>query len=451
MSTVPVTRRLAEAAVGARREPLPPDAARAARAAVLDWCGVTVGGSAEPPAQALRQAFGGGGGRCRLVGAPETAEPTTAALVNGTAAHTLELDDIYAPGLYHPGAPTVAAALAAAQDRGASGEQLLRGVVIGFEVGNLVARTLGAQHYRYWHTTGTAGSLAAAAAAAEVLGLGAEAFAHALGSATTMAAGLQQTFRTDSMGKPLHSGHAAQAGVTAGLSARAGFTGPLDALDGEIGMGAVMSDGPSWEGATGRFGPGYTVEETTVKPYPCCGHAFAAIDAALQLREQGVGLDRVAELRVETYSAAIAVAGNPEPQTAFEAKFSIPFVVACALRDGEVGNHVFAEAGSVEPVVGAVMAATTLSTGAEFDDAFPGRRGAAVSALLTSGERVTARVPDRRGDPANPVSPEQLDDKFVGLVEGVLGRDGALRLRDQVRSLEDLTDTRELYLPGPEC
>ncbi len=446
MSSAPVTRHLAEAAVRARQEPLSSAAVEAARSVILDWCGVTVGGSAAPPARALRDALVHGGGTCQLVGVADTAEPMTAALVNGTAAHTLELDDIYAPGLYHPGAPTVAAALAAAQASDATGARLLRSVVIGFEVGNRIARALGAGHYRYWHTTGTAGSIAAAAAVAEVRELGADAFAHALGLAATMAAGLQQTFRSDSMGKPLHSGHAAQVGVTAGLSAAAGFTGPPDALDGEIGMGAVMSDGATWDTALGAFGREYSVEQTTVKPYPCCGHAFAAIDAALSLREQGVRPPEVEELRVQTYSAGISVAGIAEPSTDFEAKFSIPFVVACALRDGRLGADAFAEAGAVGADVGAVMRATTLEATAEFDTPFPARRGARVSALLTSGERVAATVPDRRGAPVNPLSPDQLDEKFLGLAGEVLGQTGAQRLRDQVRSLEERAGVRELYL-----
>lgn len=430
----------------ARDSPLPAPAADAALAAFVDWCGVAIGGSVTAPAEILREAMAGAGGSCQLAGSAGCAEPATAALINGTAAHALELDDIYAPGLYHPGAPTIAAALAVAQHRGASGERLLRGIVIGFEVGNRVARTLGPSHYAYWHSTGTAGSIAAAAAVAEILELERDRFANALALAGTMAAGLQQTFRTDSMGKPLHSGHAAQTGVIAGLSAGAGFTGTLDVLDGEIGMGAAMADSPSWEHLGAPFGPGYLVQETTVKPYPCCGHTFAAIDAALDLAARGVRPVDLTEIEVRSYQAALTVAGNPAPATAFEARFSIPFAVACGLHHGRVRMDAFDEPTLSAPEIRKTMATVTLREGGEFTDAFPARRGASVVAVGASGTRHEANVPDRRGDPRNPLTAEQLDEKFLSVVEGVHGAPRAAELRQVVRSVAGIGNVRALRL-----
>ncbi|MQA12270.1 MAG: MmgE/PrpD family protein [Pseudonocardiaceae bacterium] len=448
MTTVPTTRLLARHAVRARGASLPPPTADAATAVFLDWCAVTIGGSRTAPAEKLRQALAGHGGVSQLVGATGGAEPTVAALINGTAAHALELDDIYAPGLYHPGAPTVAAALAVADKEGASGERLLRGITIGFEIGNRVARTLGPAHYAYWHTTGTAGSLSAAAAVAEILSLDTEPFAHALALAATMAAGLQQTFRADSMGKPLHSGHAAQAGVIAGLSAAAGFTGTLDVLDGEIGMGVAMSDSPSWHVIDAAFGPDYLIQSTTVKPYSCCGHTFAAIDAALELRERGIGPHDVATIEVESYAAALTVAGNPGPSTPFEAKFSIPFVVAYALREGHPGTEAFHEATLEAPEIRKLMAAVRLHDGHEFTEAFPARRGARVVIVDPAGKHHRATVPDRRGDPENPLTPEQLDTKFLSLVDGVVGAGSAVELQRRIRSVREITDVRKLRI-GP--
>ena len=443
------TRALAQAAVDARARPLPDPAVRAALAAIVDWTAVTVAGAAAEPAEALRRGLLTGPGPCRLPGTGATASAETAALVNGTAAHTLELDDIYNPGLYHPGAPTIAAALAAAERLGAGGTDLVRGVVIGYEVGNRVASTLGAAHYRYWHNTGTAGTLAAAAAAAEVLRLDAERFCHALALAATMGAGLQQTFRSDSMGKPLHSGHAAQAGTVAAFAASAGFTGTASVLDGEIGMGAVMSDSPSWDAAGAPFGPDFLVERTTVKPYPCCGHVFAAIDAALELKEAGVRTDDLARIEAESYSAALAVAGNPAPATPFEAKFSIPFVVAHALVHGEVAAGAFTDGRLADERVTGLMGTVVLRPGAEFDAAFPARRGARVTVVDRAGKERSATVPDRRGDPANPVTPEQLDAKFHSLVEPVLGAERAADLGRRLWELTAVGGARTLQLDLP--
>ena len=144
-----------------------------------------------------------------------------AALINGAAAHTVEVDDIFRDGIYHPGAPTIPAALALAQARGASGEQFLRAVIVGYEISTRIGAAMGRAHYKYWHNTGTIGCFGACAAAAELLRLDAARFAHALATVTTFSAGLQQAFRMDSMSKPLHAGHAAEAGRAPRRSPRA--------------------------------------------------------------------------------------------------------------------------------------------------------------------------------------------------------------------------------------
>ncbi|MGJ9413709.1 MmgE/PrpD family protein [Aeromicrobium sp. CF4.19] len=448
----PITLVLAGSAVGSRRTPLPDAAYEAATAAFTDWIGVTIGGSATPPARMLTAALAGSDDHSQVVGTTLRAQAPTAALINGTAAHALELDDIYSPGTYHPGAPTIAAALAVAQAAGTGGESLLRAIVVGYEIGNRVAQVLGPDHYKAWHTTGTVGSIGAAAAVAEVLQLDERASANALAVAATMGAGLQQTLRSDSMGKPLHSGHAAHAGVVAGLAAAEGFTGTLDVLDGEIGMGVAMSSAPDWAAAARPFGPAFLVEQTTVKPYPCCGHTFAAIDASIDLSNRGLSLGDIARVEVHTYTAAIDVAGNPAPRTPYEAKFSIPFVVACALSDGVVDASSFRDGKLHDADIQRLMARVVMRPDPTFVDAFPDRRGARVDALDMHGGHLSGSVvADRRGDPSNPVSPVQMSQKFSGLVGPILGPDCGSELAVQLRSMKAMPDVRTLRLgPGTD-
>lgn len=448
MTDIPAIQGLANEAVRSRGEPLTKATALATSAAIVDWFAVCIGGSTAEPARRLLQALVTGPGPCRTIGSGHSSSAETAALINGTAAHTLELDDIFAPGLYHPGAPAIAATVAVAERYGRSGADLLRSVAVGYEVGNRVARTLGAGHYRYWHTTGTAGSLAAAAGAAEVLCLDSEQFAHALALATTMSAGLQQTFRSDSMGKPLHSGHAAQVGTVAALAAMSGFTGSLSVLDGEIGMGVAMSDTPSWDAIADPFGPSYLIEATTVKPYPCCGHVFAAIDAALQLHKEGMSPEEAERVDVYSYSTALTVAGNPDPMTPFEAKFSMPYVVARALVHGEVGPSAFSEEALGDKRVRELMDRVLLHSGGEFDSQFPDRRGARVTVARYRGQSVAATVPDRRGDPANPVTAEEMSVKFSSLVSPVLGEKMSTALYEQLQTLDSLGNIRDLQIPS---
>jgi len=171
-----------------------------------------------------------------------------AALLNAVAAHIVEFDDIHRDSGHHPGSVTIAAALAAAQHHNASLETLHRAITAGYEVACRIGMAVTPSHYRFWHTTGTVGTMGAAAAMAVVLGCDATRIAHAVALATTMTGGLQQAFRGDGMSKPLHPGHAAEAGALAAMSAAAGMTGALDVLHGPVGFAAATSkDAGNWE------------------------------------------------------------------------------------------------------------------------------------------------------------------------------------------------------------
>lgn len=441
-----VVRALSARAMALRAGSLSDHVAAAAERAVIDWLGVALGGSLCAPARALVSGLGPLSGPSRLLGDGQTAPPTVAALVNGTAAHALELDDIYAPGLFHPGAPVIAAALAVADQASAPGETLLRAVVTGYEVGCRVATDLGPGHYAHWHTTGTAGSLGAAAAAAEILGADEPTFANALALAATMASGLQQTFRSDAMGKPLHAGNAAQAGVVAAISAAGGITGALDVLEGDAGLGAATGSASGWQHSRSQRDRDLAITAVTVKPYPCCGHSFAAIDAVLQLREDGLTAHDVQCLDVHTYGMALRVAGIEDPQTVAERRFSIPYLVAVALLDGELTDRgVGSDRDPSE--LRRVMAAVRMFADPTYEERFPCRRGARVTAMTRSGVTTVAEVPDRSGSPENPLSDAQVERKFLTTSKAVLGDRGPDLLR-QVKNLRGARSVSELALRG---
>ncbi|MCX7271723.1 MAG: MmgE/PrpD family protein, partial [Burkholderiales bacterium] len=205
---------------------LPAEVLHHARRAVIDWTACALAGAVTAPATRMELAFADDldRGPSRLL-LGRAAGIETAALINGTAAHTVEFDDIFKDAIFHPGAPTIAAALAIAQARAATGAQFLRAVIAGYEISTRIGAAMGRNHYKYFHNTGTIGCFGAAAAAAEVLQLDAKRFAHALATVATFAAALQQAFRMDSQSKPLHAGRAAEAGVLAALAAAEGVTG----------------------------------------------------------------------------------------------------------------------------------------------------------------------------------------------------------------------------------
>jgi len=448
--TPPLTTVLSDVAMAAAHRASSPEVAPALVRTLTDWFAVAVGGSVDPATRPLLVGLGAASGDVPLAGSLGlSASVETAALIHGTAAHALELDDIYAPGLYHPGAPTVAAALAVAHRRDVAGAEFLRGVVAGIEAGCRVAADLGPAHYRHWHTTGTAGAVGAAVAAAVTLGATREQIAHAIGIAGTMAGGLQQTFRRDGAAKPVHAGHAAQSGVIAAVTAIAGLTGAPDILEGESGLAVATGTDTDWAACRAPLGDALLVQELTVKPYPCCGHTFAAIDGALALRQRGVRLEDVASVRVETYSAAVATAGILHPGKPSEARFSLSHAVAVALLDGEVTRSSFDQERIEDTHVRGLLQRSTVVAHGDFDREFPHRRGARVIVTLTSGEVVAAEMRDRLGSPQNPIGDEALQRKFEDLTVPVLGAEQSRQLLRAISSIASLASMRDLHWTAP--
>ena len=428
------------AAFGAQlsHQSLSPEVLHHAKRAVIDWYAALLPGAVCEPPTLLEQALADDldHGRARLA-LGRAASTRTAALINGTAAHTVEFDDIYREAIYHPGAPTIAAAWAVGQEVQASGLELLRAVVAGYEISTRIGATLGRAHYKHWHNTGTVGSFGAATAAASLYRLSPSAHAHALATVGTFAAGLQQAFRMDSMSKPLHAGRAAEAGVLAAQAARAGVTGSLDILEGEAGMGVAMGSGPDWGPMLQDLGRVFNIQHMTFKNHACCGHTFAAIDGALALQQRmGVPASALAAVHIDTYQPALDVAGNPHPQTAAEARFSLPFVVASALVHGPVRLAAFTPERLADTQVRALMQRLQLRADAQIDAGFPGQRAARVRLLTHDGRDEVYFQPNRKGDPEDPLTDADLDGKFMELCAPVIGDSAARNLLQQLWQLE---------------
>lgn len=431
------------AAYGARdatRE-LPQEVMHHAKRAVIDWFSALYPGTRVSPAVNLVRAHAAelGVGRSSLPGFGTTAFPATAAWINGSASHSVEFDDIFRDAIYHPGCPVVSAALALAQDRGRSGRELLSAVTVAYEISTRIGAAVQPSHYKFFHTTGTAGVFGAAAAGAVLLAPGdAAVMAHALATAGTFASGLQQAFRSDAMTKPLHAGHAASIGVQSAMAAASGVTGARDILEGESGFGAAMSEGARWERALDGLGERYNITRMTQKNHGCCGHAFAAIDAALELRARGVRPEDVTMVAVASYKAALDVAGIREPRTAAEAKFSIPYLIAHALVHGSVRLDAFDAERLRDPRINALMRKVYLREDPAYTADFPGKRAAHVAITTTDGKRVEHFAPFRKGDPEAPLTDADIEAKFLELAGPVIGEPHARTLLEQLWSLETL-------------
>jgi 2-methylcitrate dehydratase PrpD len=411
-----VVERLASWAADSRSRALPPEVIHHAKRAVIDWHAAYYPGSVVAPATLLEKAF------------PGEAGPRTRALIMGSAAHTEELDDIFRDGIYHPGAPTIAAAFSVEKP-----DRLARAVIVGYEISTRIGAAMGKAHYKHWHNTGTIGCFGAAAAAAEALHLDRKQFAHALATVATFAAGLQQAFRMDSMSKPLHAGRAAEAGVEAALMAREGVTGSLDVM---VGFANAMGDNPDWASGLDSLGKDFHITRMTFKNHACCGHTFAAIDGALELKKRmQLAPEEIEEVEVATYRAGLEVAHYEEPRTPAEGRFSLRYVVASALAHGSVRLAAFEPERLADRATKKLMDRIRLSVDPALEAAFPAKRAARV-AIRARGRREELLQPTRIGDPDAPLSDRVLEEKYFELATPVVGEKQAKEVLDRLWRLE---------------
>lgn len=422
----------------------PAEADHAARRCILDWYGAAIAGSVEAPSTALRQAFPGSG-PARLLPDAETRDARTAALINATASHIVEVDDIYRSGLYHPGVVTIPAALALGEAQRTNGPTLIRAVIAGYEVSNRIAAAINPAHYQHWHTTGTVGHFGATVSAGVVLGLSAQQLTHAMATVATFAAGLRHAFSADGMSKPLHAGRAAEAGVAAALMAQAGVTGVNDMLEGARGFGVAMSGDVDWDAAVATLGMEWTVAQTTPKAHACCGHNFAALDAIKTLMsEHAARPAQIERIEVQTYRTAIEICGNPKPCSAAEARFSLPWCAAIMALHGAVTPSAFNADALANPAHRQMADRVTLA----FDDGaearFPHARSATVHLHLCDGRTVTHHRPTRKGDPDDPMTDSELLDKFHALSDPIIGPETAAGLAGAILDLDQIVDIHEL-------
>ena len=421
---------------------VPQDALHAAKRVLIDWFAALLPGTVVAPAIQLRRAhaFELGYGRSSLPAAQTTAFAPTAAWINGSAAHSVEFDDIFKDAIYHPGCLTIAAALALAEDRQVSGEALLRAIIAGFEVSTRIGAAVQPAHYRYFHTTGTVGCFGAASASALLVDPGNAGTAlHAMATAATFASGLQQAFRSEAMTKALHAGHAAWVGVTAAQAAAAGVTGVADMLEGDAGFGAALCGSPDWRSVTDGLGEQFNITRMTQKNHGCCGHTFAAIDALLEAQKKhGFTASDIRAIQIKTYAVALEVAGKRDPKTAAEARLSLPYVIGHAAVYGSVRLAAFEPERLRDPKVRALLDKIELIADPELTAAFPKQRAARVTITLNDGKTVSVFAPCRRGDPEAPLSDGELDDKFMELAPPVIGEGPAKTLLGKLWRMDKL-------------
>lgn len=406
------------------RSDFSPKAVHSARRALLDWHGALIAGSDTEVAQKLRHGYQEelGVGSCSIAGTSQKTFSRAAAFLNGTISHIAEFDDIFRDGAYHPACPTISAAFALAESRNESIKDLLSAIIVGYEVSTRISKVIQPSHYQYFHTTGTVGVFGAAAACAYLLRLDANQACDAMATAGTFASGLQQAFRSDSMTKPMHPGHAAEVGLNAALLAQAGMTGTADLLEGDAGFGAALCENPRWDLVFDGLGQGWNIEQMTFKNHGCCGHNFPAIDAVSHLlNNYPIEVEKIKEIRVGAYKPTVEVCHYVHPQSPFEAKFSLTYTVSARVVLGRVREKAFLQTALENPQIHALEKKIKLSIDPDCAAKFPTHRSAKVEIEMVDGDVYSHHQHTRHGDPDEPLTDQELIDKFNELSEPRVG------------------------------
>jgi 2-methylcitrate dehydratase PrpD len=444
-----LTADLAAFLAAARYESLPPAVVDRAEELFLDWFASALAGRGARPTRILEsfaRTMGPACGAAEVLTTPTTSSPFFAALVNGAASHVVEQDDLHNSSVLHPATVVFPAVLAAAQDLGASGRSLIAASTVGYEAAIRCGQFLGRSHYKVFHTTGTAGTIGAAAGVAHVLGLDTSRMQHALGSAGTQAAGLWEFLRDAADSKQLHTAKAAANGLLSAYIARDGFTGARRILEGPQGMGAAMSDDPEPDRLVSGLGDRWALTETSFKVHASCRHTHPAADALLALMaEHRVSATDIAHVTARVHQPAIDVLGPViDPRTIHQSKFSMGFVLALVATRGRAGLADFTDEALTDPGLRAFHDKVTMELDPEIDAAYPGRWMGRVVIATADGRTLSHSIPSALGDPDNTLSRAQLADKALRLAVhgGGVTPEQMARITARVWRLRDEPDVR---------
>jgi len=415
---------LAQYAANLQFSDIPTRVIRKTEDLLVDWVGSALAGKGARAVESVakftaqmtpvqNQAYPGG---AEILIHRTFSSPMFAAMVNAAASHVVEQDDVHNASVFHPATVVFSPALAVAQAIGASGQEFLTACVAGYEVGIRVGEFLGRSHYKIFHTTGTAGSLAAAAAVGRLLHLTPEQMLHAFGSAGTQAAGLWEFLRDAADSKQLHTSHAASTGLMSAYLAKDGFTGAQHILEGPQGMAAGMSTDADVTKLTAGLGTRFATEETSFKYHASCRHTHPAADALLKvMQDNQLKIDQIARVITHVHQGAIDVLGPViDPKTVHQSKFSMGTVLALAARFGYAGLNEFESSFSSEDIQ-AFCQKVEMVLDPEVDQAYPRKWIGKVTVMTQDGKTYSGRVDDPKGDPDNTLSRSEIEEKAIRL------------------------------------
>lgn len=433
-----VTAILARYVVSASADSVPANVRREAVRSFLNWTGCAVGGSQHPSVDIALSAVSpfAGKDQAAILGRSERLDALNAALINGIASHVFDFDDTHLRTIIHPAGPVASAILSLAQMQTVSGRDLLHAFILGVEVECRIGNAVYPAHYDIgWHITGTAGVFGAAAAAGRLLGLNEQQMIWALGIAGTQSSGFREMFGT--MCKSFHPGRAAQNGLLSAVLAQRDFTSSNRVLEAPRGFAHVMSTERNFDEITKGLGESFEIALNTYKPFACGIVIHPIIDGCVQLRNEfGLKADEIESIALEVDPLVLELTGKKTPQVGLEGKFSVYHSAAVAIIEGRGGEAEYSDANVRDKQVIALrdrVSAVASQSVAE-DECH-------VTIKLRDGRVLKRHVEHAIGSLARPMTDDDLNAKFGGLAEPVLGAKATARLRDLCWDIESLEDT----------
>jgi 2-methylcitrate dehydratase PrpD len=434
------------------------EAIQQAKRCLIDGFGVVLAGSTTPGSAIVRDHVRRAAEKkqATVLGADGFLAPVSqAALVNGASGHAMDFDDTQLSTtpdrtyglLTHPTVPALAAALAVGESTGASGAAFLEAFLVGFEVECKIAEAIDPDHYlRGFHSSGTVGTFAAAAAAARLMKLPVPQAKHMLAIAASLAGGIRVNF--GSMTKPLHVARAAENGVFAAELAAGGFTGGDDGLDGQWGFFQVFGGGADLDRILHVLGRPYAIVNpgVSVKPYPCGVLSHSSMDAMLKLvTDHDLKPDQIRAVRLRAGTNILEPLRYKTAKTELEAKFCLPFLLSSIALRRKAGVREFTdEFVASEPVQRMMARVTTV-----FDEAIEAQGFDKIRSIvevdLADGRRLTQPSDDRyRGGPDRPFTRDELHAKFADCAQLTMSADRIEHALAQIEAIETLKNVRDL-------
>jgi 2-methylcitrate dehydratase PrpD len=437
---------------------LPKDVVQLGKKSILDGLGLALAGSVAKSGELVRrhlQGLGCTGGASSVIGTSLRVPARFAAFANGTAMHADDYDDtqlavakdrVYGL-LTHPTAPALPAVLAVAEQGGRSGKDLLTAYHVGVEVECKIAEAINPRHYQQgFHSTATCGTFGAAAGLAKLRGLPAEVACVALGIAGSLSAGLRENFGT--MMKPLHAGRAAESGVIAAEFAALGFTATPHILEAPRGFFRAAGGGYDGGAIRGKLGNPWTFANpgVSIKPHPSGSLTHPGMTLMLSLiRQHDIRPENVERVNIGTNQNMPNALIHHRPRTELQAKFSMEFCMAILLLERRAGLPEFTDEVVNRPDVQAMIEKVDFGVHPEAEAAGYDKMTTMVEIVLKDGRRISGQADFGKGSPANPMSYEEVADKFQECAAfSRWPSDKTERVVGTVKRLEELSDVREL-------